>query len=238
VSDEGAGVAEPGAGAPASLARIRRLSECGLSRAAASLTRLLGYPVRFAGPEIRPIRSGAPPDLADAAAVRAIRARQHAAGAIEEEDRTCLLKHGRGILDGEAEARREIDLVGEDRLRAGLAGQRPHLLEGGLGAAGGVAREDLGNALEVLADVALRDHRRAPGGDQHCQRQRDRQQSRGEQEELQPQTEPAPPPARRQSVEESLGRGHRHQRIGGDAASDLSIGSRRHLAAGTPFRAC
>lgn len=61
-------MAEPGAGAPASLARIRRLSECGLSRAAASLTRLLGYPVRFAGPEIRPIRSGAPPDLADAAA--------------------------------------------------------------------------------------------------------------------------------------------------------------------------
>jgi chemotaxis protein CheC len=67
VSDEGEGLAEPDAGAPMSLAAIRGLSERGLSRAAESLAGLLGYPVRFAGLEIRPIRSGPPPELADAA---------------------------------------------------------------------------------------------------------------------------------------------------------------------------
>ena len=59
---------EPGAGVPGSLARIRGLSERGLSRAAESLACLLGYPVRFAGPEIQIVHSGALPDLADAAA--------------------------------------------------------------------------------------------------------------------------------------------------------------------------
>jgi len=61
-------VTEPGAGVPGGLARIRELSERGLSRAAESLARLLGYPVRFSGPQIQ--RSGSSPlsDLTDAAA--------------------------------------------------------------------------------------------------------------------------------------------------------------------------
>ena len=59
---------EPGAGVPGGLARIRDLSERGLSRAAESLARLLGYPVRFASLEIQRSRSSALPDLADAAA--------------------------------------------------------------------------------------------------------------------------------------------------------------------------
>ena len=66
MSDEGAGVAEPGAGAHRGLARIRGLSERGLSRAAESLGRMLGHPVRFAGQEIRSLRSSALPALADA----------------------------------------------------------------------------------------------------------------------------------------------------------------------------
>jgi chemotaxis protein CheC len=61
-------VTEPGAGVPGSLARIRELSERGLSRAAESLARLLGYPVRFTGPQIHPGRSSTVSDLADAAA--------------------------------------------------------------------------------------------------------------------------------------------------------------------------
>jgi len=66
VSDEGAGVAEPGAGAHGDLARIRGLSERGLARAAESLGRMLGNPVRFADQEIRSLRSSALPALADA----------------------------------------------------------------------------------------------------------------------------------------------------------------------------
>jgi len=66
VSDEGAGVAEPGAGAHGDLARIRGLSERGLARAAESLGGMLGNPVRFAGQEIRSLRSSALPALADA----------------------------------------------------------------------------------------------------------------------------------------------------------------------------
>lgn len=66
MSDEGVGVAEPGAGAHGDLARIRGLSERGLSRAAESLGRMLGHPVRFAGQEIRSLRSSALPALADA----------------------------------------------------------------------------------------------------------------------------------------------------------------------------
>ncbi len=61
-------MAEPGAGAPERLARIRELSERGLSRAAESLGRLVGSPVRFAGTEIRSIGSSALPALADTAA--------------------------------------------------------------------------------------------------------------------------------------------------------------------------
>ena len=41
-------MAEPGAGAHKGLARIRRLSEHGLSRAAEALGRMLGHPVGFA----------------------------------------------------------------------------------------------------------------------------------------------------------------------------------------------
>jgi len=66
VSDEGAGVAEPGAGAHGGLARIQGLSERGLSRAAEALGRMLAHPVRFAGQEIRSLRSSALPALADA----------------------------------------------------------------------------------------------------------------------------------------------------------------------------
>ena len=66
MSDEGAGVAEPGASAHGDLARIRGLSERGLARAAESLGRMLGNPVRFAGQEIRSLRSSALPALADA----------------------------------------------------------------------------------------------------------------------------------------------------------------------------
>lgn len=74
-------MAEPGAGVPGSLARIRELSEHGLSRAAASLTRLLGCPVRFAGPEIRTLRSGALPDLAaDAGSLAVLRIAIHGQG--------------------------------------------------------------------------------------------------------------------------------------------------------------
>lgn len=71
---------EPGAGAPASLARIRRLSEHGLSRAAASLTRLLGCPARFAGTEVAPVRSSALPDLAATAPPAAVRIAIHGQG--------------------------------------------------------------------------------------------------------------------------------------------------------------
>jgi chemotaxis protein CheC len=66
VSDEGAGVVEPGAGGHGDLARIRGLGERGLDRAAASLGRMLGNPVRFTGQEIRSLRSSALPALADA----------------------------------------------------------------------------------------------------------------------------------------------------------------------------
>ena len=59
-------MAEPGAGAHRGLARIRGLSERGLSRAAESLGRMLGHPVRFAGQEVRSLRSSALPSLADA----------------------------------------------------------------------------------------------------------------------------------------------------------------------------
>ncbi len=61
-------MAKPGAGAPGNLARIRELCERGLARAAESLTRLLGCPVRFADPEVRPVRASALPDPADAGA--------------------------------------------------------------------------------------------------------------------------------------------------------------------------
>lgn len=67
MSDEGAGVAEPGAGAHGDFARIRRLSERGLARAAESLGRLLGKPMRFTGREIRSLRASALPALVDAA---------------------------------------------------------------------------------------------------------------------------------------------------------------------------
>lgn len=60
------GVAEPGAGAHSGLARIRGLSERGLSRAAESLGRMLGHPVRFARQEIRSLRSSPLPALAEA----------------------------------------------------------------------------------------------------------------------------------------------------------------------------
>ena len=66
MSDEGAGVAEPGAGAHGDLARIRGLSERGLARAAESLGRMLGNPVRFTGREIRSLRASALPALVDA----------------------------------------------------------------------------------------------------------------------------------------------------------------------------
>ena len=67
MSDEGAGVAEPGAGAHGDLARIRRLSERGLARAAESLGRMLGNPVRFTGREFRSLRASALPYLVGAA---------------------------------------------------------------------------------------------------------------------------------------------------------------------------
>lgn len=54
-------------GAPGNLARIRGLSERGLSRAAESLGRMLGLRVRFAGHVIQHLRSSAVPDLAAAA---------------------------------------------------------------------------------------------------------------------------------------------------------------------------
>ena len=60
-------MAKPGAGAHEGLARIRRLSEHGLSRAAEALGRMLGHPVGFAVREIRSLRSSALPALADAA---------------------------------------------------------------------------------------------------------------------------------------------------------------------------
>lgn len=59
-------MAEPGAGAHGGLARIRRLSEHGLSRAAEALGRMLGHPVGFAILEIRSVRSSAVPALVDA----------------------------------------------------------------------------------------------------------------------------------------------------------------------------
>ena len=59
-------MAEPGAGAHGDLARIHGLSERGLARAAESLGRMLGNPVRFADQEIRSLRSSALPALADA----------------------------------------------------------------------------------------------------------------------------------------------------------------------------
>lgn len=61
-------MAEPGAGAHADLGRIRELGERGLARAADSLGRMLGHPVRFASPEIRGLRSSALTTPADAAA--------------------------------------------------------------------------------------------------------------------------------------------------------------------------
>jgi len=61
-------VAEPGAGAHADLGRIRELGERGLARAAESLGRMLGHPVRFAGLEIRSLGSSEPALPADAAA--------------------------------------------------------------------------------------------------------------------------------------------------------------------------
>ena len=46
-------MAEPGVGAPERLVRIRGLSDRGLSRAAESLGRMLGRPVRFADLDIQ-----------------------------------------------------------------------------------------------------------------------------------------------------------------------------------------
>ncbi|MCK7480004.1 MAG: chemotaxis protein CheC [Candidatus Moduliflexus flocculans] len=59
-------------------------SERGLTRAAESLARLLGYPVRFTGPQIQRSRSSALPDLADAAAgsLAALRIAIHGQGAV------------------------------------------------------------------------------------------------------------------------------------------------------------
>ena len=64
---------EPGAGVPGGLARIRELSERGLSRAAESLARLLGYPVRFSGPQIQRSRYSTVSDLADAGSLADLR---------------------------------------------------------------------------------------------------------------------------------------------------------------------
>jgi len=58
-------VAEPGADAHRGLARIRWLSERGLCRAAESLARMLGHPVRFALQEIRSLSSSGLPALAE-----------------------------------------------------------------------------------------------------------------------------------------------------------------------------
>ena len=71
---------EPGAGVPGGLARIRELSERGLSRAAESLARLLGYPVRFSGPQIQRSRSSTVSDLAAAGSLAALRIAIHGQG--------------------------------------------------------------------------------------------------------------------------------------------------------------
>jgi len=73
-------VTEPGAGVPGGLARIRELSERGLSRAAESLARLLGYPVRFSGPQIQRSRSSTVSDLAAAGSLAALRIAIHGQG--------------------------------------------------------------------------------------------------------------------------------------------------------------